>query len=131
KDEAPAFAGCHKGKFSATARPRNGACRRHAHFLGPFPGKRGSEVAGPPGAKLVRMGEAPTPPRLDREIDLLLPGPFLADLRHSRVGAGHPMVPEADVRLPAAPAVCTKGCRQRCCRRGSRRLQQLAARDWL
>ena len=42
----------------------------------------------------------PSPVRLgqilkivDREIDLLLLGPFLANLRHSRVGAGHSMVP--------------------------------------
>src|SRR5262245_49002016 len=68
---------------------------------------------------------------VDREIDLLPLGPFLANLRHGRVGTGHPMVPVADAEATGRAGRAHEGCSQRCCRGGSRGRHQLAAREWL
>ena len=53
---------------------------------------------------------------VDLDVDLFLVGPLMAQLFERHIGAGHPVIPEADAQLPGGIGPAHKGRRQEGCR---------------
>ena len=84
-----------------------------AGVVGGLPGREGEDVVARSRLRLGRDGQqvlvALRGDVVDRDLDLVLRAPFLAQRLGRVVGAGHPVVPEADASLPAACAPRTWG----------------------